>query len=309
MYNVHIEPIKHSLENEKKNFLKILCSFIDNIDFNRNDYFIGRPRADYGDVIKCLLIMSYHCWSYRRANYDIEKMYEDNLISTIPKRSTLNKYMNDEAFREVLEKLIEKSALPFLEVETCVILDSTWYSNKIKLATSSYKVKYVRENKLSPNAKTRKLHIIIGRHSKVILCARTSFGTVHDNKFFEKLLDQTLKNGFKVRTLLADKGYGSRQNYILCEDNGIEAFIDFKSSDTERRSLSTLRKKQLRLLREEPTIWYQTYNFRPLVEMVFSVMKRTGKNYLRSRTDTAQDCEMLLRALWYNLNVVAKYYY
>ncbi len=299
---------KYSLENEKKNFLKILCSFIDSINFERDDYFIGRPRQDYGDLIKALLIMSYHVWSYRRANSDITKMYEEGLIFSIPRRSTLCKYMNDEDFKEILGMLVELSAKPFLEIETCVILDSTWYANMLRVSAGNTRERNKRNIKLPPHYKTRKLHIIIGRESKAILSAKTSFGSVHDIRMFMPLVKSVLSRGYKLRKLLADNAYNSKENYTFCDDNDIEAFIDFKSTDVERRSLSIMRKKQLKLLREEPDIWHESYNQRPLVESVFSSMKRKGKNYLRSRSAIAQDCEMLLRVLWYNLNIVAKYY-
>ena len=298
----------YSLENEKKNFIKLLCSFIDSINFEREDYSIGRPRQDYGDLIKSLLIMSYHVWSYRRASSDITKMYEEELILSIPKRSTLCKYMNDEDFKKILEMLVELSAKPFLDIETCVILDSTSYANMLRVSAGNVKERSKRKILLAPLYRTRKLHVIIGRESKAILSAKTSLGTVHDIRMFMPLVKSVLSRGYKPNKLLADNAYNSKENYLFCEHNDIEAFIDFKITDTGKRSLSIMRKKKLKLLREEPDIWHESYNQRPLVESVFSAMKRKGKNYLRSRSSVAQDCEMLLRALWYNLNIVAKYY-
>lgn len=90
---------------------------------------------------------------------------------------------------------------------------------------------------------------------------------------------------------------------------GIEAFIDFKKNHVVERSKSFLRKRQLLLYRNEKDIWHESCRFRVLIESLFSVIKRKGKSYLRSRNPTAQDCEMLLKIFWYNLNIIAKHYH
>jgi hypothetical protein len=47
--------------------------------------------------------------------------------------------------------------------------------------------------------------------------------------------------------------------------------------------------------------------FRALVEGVFSAIKRKHLNYLRSRNETAQDIELLLKCLVYNITVIGRY--
>jgi len=44
--------------------------------------FMGRPRADFRDVIKVILIMSYNGMSYRRTQSDLRRMYEKELIKS-----------------------------------------------------------------------------------------------------------------------------------------------------------------------------------------------------------------------------------
>ncbi len=55
--------------------------------------------------------MSYHGMSYRRAEFDLKWMHEQELIKYIPPRSTLNDYANNEKTKLILEKLIQVSSL------------------------------------------------------------------------------------------------------------------------------------------------------------------------------------------------------
>lgn len=179
----------------------------------------------------------------------------------------------------------------------------------IKLSSANYKRSYLRNCNLPPLSKTRKLHIIAAKKSKIIISAETSLGTVHDNNYFKILLEKAIKLGFKIKSLLADSGYNSKDNYALCENYGIkEAYIDFKKNHVVNRSKSFLRKRQLILYLKHPDIWHESYNSRVIIETIFSAIKRKGKNYIRSRNLVCQDTEMLLRILWYNLTIIAKHY-
>lgn len=162
--------------------------------------------------------------------------------------------------------------------------------------------------KHAPLAHVRKLHIAITKNSKVITCAVATAGTQHDSPHFEKLIATPLKNGFKIKTLLADAGYTGKNNYALCQELGIfNVFIDFRKNASIKRAKSNLWREKLRLYKEQKEIWNQTYRFRVLVESVFSTIKKKNLNYLRSRKETAQDVETLLKALVYNLTIIGEY--
>lgn len=105
-----------------------------------------------------------------------------------------------------------------------------------------------------------------------------------------------------------DAGYNSKKNYALCKELGIfDTYIDFKSHNVIRRAKSELWREKLRLYREQKEIWQETYRFRVIIEGVFSAIKRKNLNYLRSKKEVAQDVEILLKCLVYNLTVIGKY--
>jgi len=292
-----------TLEKEKERFMVNLCDFVEPLNFEQIQT-MGRPKENFKDIIKALCLMSFNGMSYRRTQSDLRWMFEKELIKTIPPRSTLNDYSNDENTKALIEKLIQVSALFFNENEDTAILDSTWFSKK--MYHGGYKKVY--DKKHAPLDVVRKIHVVCLKNSKVIAYAKATKGTEHDSPHFEEAVRTISKNGFQIKTLLADAGYNSKNNYALCRELGImDVFIDFKSNSTLRRAKSDIWREKLRLYKEQKEIWNQSYRFRVIIEGVFSAMKRKNLNYLRSKKETAMDVELLLKALVYNLTIIGKY--
>ncbi len=300
---ITLQKNRYSLEQEKEKFIVNMCDFIEPLPFEQLQ-ITGRPKVNFKDVIKSILMMSFNGMSYRRTQSDLKKMCEEGLITYIPPRSTLNDYVNDEDTKRLIEKLIQFSALFFNEDEDTVILDSTWFGQR--MYTGGYRK--VHDKRSGSLYKVRKLHVACLKNSKVIAYAKATVGTKHDSPFFGEVVNAIVKNGFQIKTLLADSGYLSKDNYALCKELGIlNTFIDFKSNVTGKRPKSDLWREKFKLYKENKEIWSQTYRFRVIVEGVFSAIKKKNLNYLRSRKETAQDVELLLKALVYNLTIIGKY--
>jgi len=292
-----------TLEKEKERFITNLCDFIEPLNFEQLQV-MGRPKANFKDIIKALCIISFNGMSYRRTQSDLKWMFEQELIKTIPPRSTLNDYSNDKNTIKLIERLIQVSALFFNDNEDTIILDSTWFAQK--MYHGGYKKVY--DKKHAPLDYVRKLHIACLKNSRIISYAKASRGTEHDSPHFEDAIRTVCKNGFHIKTLLADAGYSGKNNYALCKELGImNVFIDFKSNATLRRAKSDIWREKLRLYKEQKNVWNQTYRFRVIVEGIFSAIKRKNLNYLRSKNETARDVELLLKALVYNLTIIGKY--
>ncbi len=292
-----------TLEKEKERFMTNLCDFIEPLNFEQLQV-MGRPKADFKDIIKALCMMSFNGMSYRRTQTDLKWMFENELIKTIPPRSTLNRYSNYESTKALIERLIQVSALFFNENEDTIILDSTWFGER--MYTGGYRKVYDKKN--APLQKVRKIHVACLKNSKVIAYAKATKGTEHDSPHLEDAIRTVCKNGFQIKTLLADAGYSGKNNYALCRELGImDVFIDFKSNAKLRNAKSDIWREKLRLYKEHKEIWNQSYRFRVIIEGVFSAMKRKNLNYLRSKKETAMDVELLLKALVYNITIIGKY--
>lgn len=296
-----------TLEKEKENFLKAMNLFLDGINLEVEQYQ-GRPRVMKRDVVKCLLVKTYHQFSYRRAMYDIEDLFHQGKVNQIIQRPTLIKYMLDPELTKELQKLIGLSSLSFVNKTTCIIFDSTWFPKMLRLSGNTLKERFKGNIKIPSFVKTMKLHVSMCRDTKIITHAIPSIGTAHDSPFFKELLEESVKLGFKIDELLADKGYLSKDSYKLAEEYGIKAFIDFRANVNVKRGGSKLWAQQLILSRENPKEWKESYRNRVLVESLFSTIKRKWGNYLRSRNETAEFNEMLLLSLVHNLTVIGKEY-
>ncbi|MBU2634636.1 MAG: transposase [Nanoarchaeota archaeon] len=300
---IALQPNKLTLEHEKERFITNLCDFIEPLNFEQLQ-LMGRPKANFKDILKALCLMSYHGMSYRRTQTDLKWMLENELINYVPPRSTLNDYANKENTRQLIEKLIQVSALFFQENEDTTILDSTWFGER--MYSGGYRKVYDKVN--APLGKVRKLHIACLKNSKIIACAIATKGTRHDSPVFTDLITKIKSNGFQIKTLLADAGYSGKNNYALCKELGIfNVFIDFKKNATLSRAKSDIWREKLKLYKEQKDVWNQTYRFRVLVEGIFSAIKKKHLNYLRSKKETAMDVEVLLKALVYNLTIIGKY--
>lgn len=292
-----------TLEREKERFITNLCDFIEPLNFEQLQD-MGRPKADFKDIIKELCMMSFNGMSYRRTQTDLQWMFEKELIKSIHPRSTLNDYSNDENTKAIIERLIQVSALFFNENEDTAILDSTWFAKR--MYGGGYK--QVHDKRAGSLYKVRKLHVACLKNSKIICYAKASKGTEHDSPHFEEAVKTICKNGFQIKTLLADAGYTGKNNYALCRDLGImNVFIDFRSNSKLRNSKSDIWREKLRLYKEHKEIWNQTYRFRVIIEGVFSAIKRKNITYLRSKNENAQDVELLLKAFVYNITIIGKY--
>lgn len=291
---------QNTLETEKETFLKTMCNFLENIEFN-TEQINGRPKTDQREILKHLLVMSYNAMSYRRAISDLKILYERGYIKKIISRSTLNDYSNQINTITILERLIQISSTFFKDTEDTLIVDSTWFGEKM----------YVGGHKEVHGGKkgvenTRKIHVGILKESKIICYAKATVGTRNDSPVFEDILINSSEL-FNLKYCLGDKGYCSKKNYILCNDRDITAFLDFKSNCKRFGGKSGLWTQQIDIWRDKPEVWKESYRFRVVVEGVFSIIKKKHNSYLRSRKQISRDVEMLLKCLAYNFSIIGKF--
>ena len=304
-YKMETQPItqlgiKTSLEKEKINFLKSMCNFLDSLDLEQKQ-INGRPKTNQQEILKHLLVMSYNAMSYRRAISDLDILKEQGFIEKLISRSTLNEYANSEETILLLERLIQISATFFRDNEDTLVVDSTWFGEKMYVG--GYKEVHGNKRGLT---NTRKIHVGILKNSKAICYAKATNGTMHDCPAFKDILLGTSKL-FNLRFCLGDKAYCSKENYILCNDLEIKAFLDFKKNYRAARGKSALWKDQINIWQNKPEIWHESYKYRVVIEAVFSAIKKKHNSYLRSRNQNSRDIEMLLKCLTYNLSLIGRH--
>src|SRR3989338_1412060 len=263
---IHSMRNNKDLQSEKKDMLSMMHFFLENFNFEEQSPN-GRPSFPLKGIMKCLLVMSYHGWSLRRSQSDIEQIHKDGIISCIPKPSTLNKYMLDSKTEELLERLIILSALPLAAMSDTFIADLTLYQQFMN--TCAAHRQKVRKVDLAPHYKTRKLHILMCKETRSVCWAKASGGEVNDSPFLPRMIQETVNEGFVIKKLLADKGYVAKETYALCQELGIkECFIEMKMFYTGKRPGSALWRDQLQVYKNKPEEWHESYRFRVIVRTI-----------------------------------------
>ena len=290
---------KRPLEEEKEVFLKTACNFLENIWFS-DEQVNGRPKADPREILKHLMVMSYNAMSYRRAISDLKILNDQGFIQKIISRSTLNDYANKDNTITLLERLIQVSSTFFKESEDTLIVDSTWFGERMYSGGHTE----VHNSKCGA-MNTRKIHVGILKKSKVICFAKATRGVAHDSPIFKEILTRSAEL-FNLKYCLGDKGYCSKESHILCGEKGITAFLDFRSNCRSKGGGSGMWKQQIDVWKNKPEVWKESYRYRVVIEGVFSVIKKKHSCYLRSRKQVSRDVEMLLKCLVYNLSIIGK---
>ena len=300
---VKLNKNPRALEFEKEKFIQSLQSFLEPLDFEILQVR-GRPKVDMKTVIASLLLMSFNGYSYQRTQTDLKELTEKEVIRKVIPKSTLNDYANDENVKNLLTKLIPLSAMFFNDNENTLLLDSTWLATR--MYSGGYKIVH---DKVHVNyGETRKLHVGCLKNSRVICYAVTSAGNVNDSPVGREIIEKVSKAGFNITKVLGDAGYLSKETYALCKELGIlDPYINFRKNCKIRNGGSDLWKDKLKMWKDTPQAWNESYRYRVLIEGVFSAMKRKQQNWLRSKTELAQDIELLLKCLVYNLTIIGKY--
>lgn len=128
----------------------------------------------------------------------------------------------------------------------------------------------------------------------------------NDSPQFPALVNDTARN-FKIKEVSADKAYSSKDNLKVVAKHGGSPYIPFKTSATgEGGGLWEKMFHYYSLHRDE---FMEQYHKRSNVESTFSMIKAKFGGYLRSKADTSQVNEALLKVLSHNICVVIQSMY
>ena len=206
--------------------------------------------------------------------------------------------MREKWFPEIVKDLIETSALPFADSNTKFGVDSTGFG----------KTTYNRWNDIRGTRLSRKgylkLHLICSTDSLIVPSVEVTEGNTSDQKMFRPLVEKTSRN-FEISQVYADAGYSSRENYEFVKRKVGQAFIPFKSNTSGKAHGSYEWLKAYQLWKNDPETFNKSYHHRSTDESVFSSIKRTKLNFIRSKNYNAGRSEIILKVLCHNLVILA----
>lgn len=301
MVNLKLTYVNYSKNQtkEKARFLQLLNLLVDSANIQEKPYVFGRPSLQTSDILKCCAIKVYTNLSCRRVIPELEHLFESGLINQIPSYNMLNHYMRQKWFGNIIKELIESSALPFTETDIHFAIDATGFSDN--RYSKWFDVRYQRNTKLK---QFLKLHLVCSTDSMIVPAVEVTRGKDSESPYFKKLINKTSKS-FQVLEVYADKGYSSRENHEVVRRIGGKAYIPFKSNAKGVARGSYEWTRAFEFWKNNPEEFNKTYHRRSLNESVFSSIKRTKLNFVRSKNFTASKNEILLKVLCHNLVILA----
>jgi len=255
----------------------------------------GRPRVLLSDLLFCAGVKVYETVSGRRNMSDLREAQQRGYVTRAVHYNTTSKYLERAGLTPYLKDLIAESARPLKYIETEFSADSSGF--RIRGTSTWFNHKYGREVEKS---EWLKLHIMTGRRTNIVAAVEVSDRKAHDTLFFPTLLDETAEAGFTLREVSADKGYDSYKNRRLVLLKGAIPYIPFRS-DANPKGKGALWLRMYHFFRYHSEEFASYYHKRSNVESTFSMIKRKFGEGLRSRSETAQVNESLLKVLSHNI--------
>jgi hypothetical protein len=152
-----------------------------------------------------------------------------------------------------------------------------------------------------------KLHALVGTTTNCIAAASITDRHANDSPQFVPLM-QVGAEAFDIKTVTADKAYGSRVNVAMAAHLGATPYIALRSNAqgvnvrNPGRSLDSIAWRWLwhmyNLRRDD---FLARYHARSNAESTFSSMKRVFGDTLRSKSRVAQTNELLLKVIVHNI--------
>ena len=293
---------------EKPMFVKLLRDLADTMLEPPQE--TGRPRFSLADRVFSTMARVYSTKSTRRSMGYLEDAVKDGLLAKAPDFSSITRWMESPELTPLLIELLERSALPFAELEdleeTVFAADSSGFS--VVPYERWYDTKWGRPATRHQYAKA---HITVGVQSKIVTAAVVTPGPSADAPQLPAMVQTTARN-FTIDELSGDLGYVSRYNLQAVVDAGGMPYIPYKVNSVARNPRHKQDAKMdlwerlfhyWQLHRED---WLEHYHQRSNVEAAFWMSKSKFGSWVRNKSPIAQVNEIYAKLLCHNLVVVAK---
>ena len=150
-----------------------------------------------------------------------------------------------------------------------------------------------------------KVHFAVNIKTKQVLSMDVSSEKVHDGGRLKGLVREASEN-FRVKRVLADGAYDSRENFTFLSDNNIKPVIRVRSNSAAKsrgclpRKYAVIEQKMFK-----PRAWsrIRRFGYRWRVEGAFSCIKRIFGEYVTAKKFTNMTKELTMKASLHNLFV------
>lgn len=281
---------------EKELFMKLLndlCSQIPN-----PEYSFGRPKLPLSDMVFASALKIYSTFSLRRFTTDMMIAKEFGYIDKVPYYTTVARYMEDKELTPILKKLIMLTSLSLKSVETDFAIDSSGFTTTRFARWFDHKYGKEKDRRV-----WFKAHLCSGIKTNIITSCEITEAYSYDSKELPKLIKETSEN-FDIKEVSGDKAYSSRENLNAIEEAGAIPFIPFRKNAKAGMRGSFVWARMYHFFLYKHDEFLEHYHKRSNAETVFHMIKSKFGDSVRSKNETAQINEVLLKILCHNVCVV-----
>jgi transposase len=254
---------------------------------------MGRPRLSLRDTAFACAFKVFSTVSGRRFACDLQDAKAKGFIVDAPHYNSIFRCLESPAMTPILRAMIVESALPLKSVELDFACDSSGFTSRHYVRWIEHKYGKVRQEHTWAKA-----HICVGVKTNICTAIEIDDKFAADSPMMPALIKQTAQ-GFTVREMSGDKGYGSLSNYDAIDQVGATPFIAFKSIHTGAGG--GLWAKMFHYFNFRRDDFLRSYHKRSNVESTFSMVKRKFGDHVRSKTNTAMKNEVYCKFLCHNI--------
>lgn len=290
-------------EAEGDEFYRLLRALVNTIvpEFPRGPH---RPPKPLDDILFCAALKVYTRNPCRRGKWTWRYAYEKGLLSCVPSRQTVMRYMADPGLFPWIYLAVVESAKPLSSMDTIFAPDSSGFSSRV--FDRWFVHKWGRTV-----AETRwiKLHLMAGCRTHIVVAAEATDKPTADAPYLPRFVQIAAANFDRVEAVVADKGYLSHANYHAIHNIGAEGFIPFKKNSTPgpgHHKADPLWEKRFYEYYSKPEEFDRVYHKRSNVETVFEQIKDRCDSSVSARLPEAQVNEVMLKVLCHNICMLNK---
>jgi hypothetical protein len=267
----------------------------------------GRPRNSFRNELFHAIKKVYYSKSSDWTWGELTKVQQSGsgLFERVLNNTTPSRVFNRESSEGTLLRLVELAARPMQEMEEhgTVAIDSTGFATTVRPCYNDQVHSTGRKRRFV------KMHVIIGTRSHAILAIAVTDDRGADSPQLIPLIQRVIDAGFLPETFTGDKGYLSREAYSFLSEHGIDGYIPFKISNTgQSRGSPEYHRKCLQFAMHRKD-FEAKYHARSNVESVFGAIKKRLQEGLRSKNQGAMFCEVLAKAICWNISALIRLSY
>ncbi len=277
---------------EKKRFLALLADLCSGIEEPAHPG-VGRKPVPLRDRVFSVVYKVWSTLSSRRFNTDLEEAHERGYLSRPLHPNKVNCFIESAELTPFLKAMLIRAARPLRAIETAFAVDSSGFTTSRFVRWFDHRYGVTRQEH-----DWVKVHIACGVKTHVVTAAAIYDRDAADCPVLPELVKKT-KETFDVKEVSADKAYLSVDNVEAIFLAGGVPFIAPKVNTTG--AAGGLFEKMFHYYEFRREEFLQHYHKRSNVESTFSAVKRKLGDFVRSRTETAMQNEVLAKLVCHNV--------